>query len=253
MAAAVLLLAPLAALVPSRIPGRSGRVFLALFVALATAGLIVTFSRSAYLGALAGVAALIILTWYRTGRWRRAHTWGLFALGCLLVAAFALVGAGRYGQRNAVWSRATRIADHHLLTGVGLGGSRAALGSIQGDVVYHAHNLWLNWLLVAGVLGLVAVIAVTFVSLRRPIVFAMTGSRLAQAAMVALVAFYVSSLFDDPAYLHDIGLIWWFVIGFAMSVDPAAASDGRSASSLLRERSWWTRSRTETSSAERSR
>lgn len=219
MAAGILLLTPLAAFVPSRIACRPGRLLLALIVVIGCAGLVLTFSDAAWVGAVAGVAALGLTKLYRAGRWHRIYTWGLAGLGAVGVAGVVTGIVGRHGQRNEIWSRAFEIARHHLLTGVGLGQSRAVLGEAQGVVIYHAHDLWLNWLLVAGVLGLVAIAAVTFVSLRQVVGFAMTGSLLGRACMVALVAFYVDGLFDDPSYLQRIALVWWLVMAIAMYRD----------------------------------
>ncbi|HZD65043.1 MAG TPA: O-antigen ligase family protein [Acidimicrobiales bacterium] len=223
MAPDVLLLGPLAALVPGQVGDRWSRLALGGLLAAGYAGLVVTYSRGAYLGAVAAGGAVGLAMIYRRGAWRRAYTWALAIGAVLAAAAFGTGLVGRLGERNLIWSRAVALARRHLATGVGVGHTRQALGTAHGVPLYHAHNLWLDWLLAAGVVGLIAIIAITAVSLRAAIRSSLAGS---PAALASLTGFYVVSLVDDPAYLHRIAATWWLVLAVTMAERPRSRRRG---------------------------
>ncbi|MDP9394313.1 MAG: O-antigen ligase domain-containing protein, partial [Actinomycetota bacterium] len=57
----------------------------------------------------------------------------------------------------------------------------------------HAHNLWLNWFLEAGVLGLLAILLLTGMALWIALRGARAGSATAGGGLAALVGFFLLS------------------------------------------------------------
>lgn len=185
-------------------------------------GLLLTFSRQAWLGAVIGLLALVII---RRPRW-------LLALGLALAVAFftpAPGSAGTFGDyfvsasdtstrssdtRIRFWEEAIELIPDYALVGVGPGLYEVAIDAPLGatDVVY-AHNVFLDAAVEVGIAGALALIALLVVSIR----LALRRRHDLVAAM--LLAFVVASLFDDTFYLPRNGLL--VALAFALIVPSA--------------------------------
>ncbi|MFN2497256.1 MAG: O-antigen ligase family protein, partial [Pseudonocardiaceae bacterium] len=156
--------------------GRTATTLIVLSVL--AVGLLVTMSRTALLAAVAGGLALVLVRWaagrpsarplpkapQKAGRHRRdgAGPATVFLMmpvfGLVGVLALAAMLAARASGRAEVWALALQVGLRHVVAGVGLGRADAALTEVNPGrvekVYYHAHNLWLNWFVEAGVPGL---------------------------------------------------------------------------------------------------
>jgi hypothetical protein len=192
-------------------------------VAVGYGGLVVTFSRAGYVAALVGLLALLAW-WPRRGgapsRWRLA-----LGAGAAVVAGAGLVLAswagGTLGVRQQIWSAAVRVGQEHP-AGVGLGRAGAVLDAAtpSGVPVVHAHNLWLNWFVEAGVPGLVAVSVLMSAAVLVTGGGVARGDRRAAAALAGLTGFLLVSLLDDPANLTRIWLAVWVVMAVGAASAP---------------------------------
>ncbi len=168
----------------------------ALAALITTLGVVVSWSRGAWLGFAAGTAVLLLL-------WPRKQRWGWILLAAVL--ALFIVGLGlnlipdaitsrlagftadlQFGdirgvdindanysvlERLAHWQAALDMATQKLWLGVGIGNYGAAYPDFAlinwPDALGHAHNYYLNILAEAGVIGLLAYAAFWLVVFRQ--------------------------------------------------------------------------------------
>lgn len=177
-------------------------------IVLIGAGLLATFSRQAWLGAVVGLLALGL-------RRRPALTVGVVALAIVALAALPIPGgSGTFGQylltasdasstssagRITLWGDAINLIPSHAVVGVGPG----LFGTLNpsGKGVFYAHNMFLDAAIELGVAGAVALLAVfgggLMSALRRP----------GTPAFAMLTAYATANLFDDSLLLPRNGLL----------------------------------------------
>ncbi|SNS49405.1 O-antigen ligase [Geodermatophilus pulveris] len=225
MAAFVLLVAPLAALVAGGIRERTGRAVVATLVGVGYLGMATSASRGAVLGAVLGAVVLLLV---RAPARRRG---GRVVLLAPVLALAALAGVSALGPavlasveiRNQAWQPALSVAAEDPLLGVGLGRAGVVVNAAgDGALEYaHTHDLWLNWLVETGVLGLLAVGLLTAGSLVTAAAAARRGDPVASAALVALVGVFAMSVADHPANTSRVALALWVVLAVAAAREPA--------------------------------
>jgi putative inorganic carbon (hco3(-)) transporter len=206
--------------------------------------LVLTQSRSAWLGAAAGASVLLWLL----GRWGRV------ALGAGVIVVLILFGLGVPGRllsngtsnsavvidqaafnpslvdRTEIWSRAIYGLQDFPFTGMGLGTFRYVmpvlypLFRVGPDVdLGHAHNEWLQAGVDLGLAGLVAFVALQGMSLA----LAYRAFRMAWPVMVrwlmagmlaGLVAHGIYGLTDAVALGAKPGVFLWIMLGLSAAV-----------------------------------
>ncbi|GAA1868009.1 O-antigen ligase family protein [Myceligenerans crystallogenes] len=226
LAAFLLLLVPLAVLAVTMFTDHLQRVVAMAAIVLACAALLVTYSRGPW---VAGFAAALVLAW----QWARTRFSpqqlrlaamigaGLLVVGLIGIALVSQAGRS-LGVRNEAWSTALRVAADEPL-GVGLGRAGDVVNArIEGSVeFFHLHNLWLNWLVEAGVLGFLAITAVTIGSTVTAFGLAVRGHAMGFAASSALIGYFTMNLMDHPSSLGRLATAMWLVLGFVMGAAPA--------------------------------
>lgn len=226
LAALLLLFAPLCVLAVSMVSDRTARMCVIALAVVCYAGIFVTFSRAAYLGALAG---LLVLAWWHLrprlspARVRLAGWAGAGALAVALAAIAVASQAGRsLGVRGEAWRAALSIALDHPL-GVGLGHAGAVVNArIDGSVEFqHVHNLWLNWLVETGPLGLLAITVITGGAVVTAVGLARRGDAVGHAGLAALTGFLIMNLLDHPTNLSRIAVAFWLVLALMTASAPA--------------------------------
>ncbi len=212
--------------------------------AVLLAALLLTQSRSAWLGFAAGAALMLWLL----GRWGRIILIGALAVG-LMVGVFlgpdrlwpgntAQSTTGELGtvfspslsDRVEIWSRAVYGIQDFSFTGMGLGTFRYVmpvlypLFTVNPDAdLGHAHNEWLQAGVDLGLIGLVAMVALqglafglAYRAFRKPLP---TGVRWIMAGVLAgLVAHGIFGLTDAVALGAKPGIFWWWLLALTAAV-----------------------------------
>ena len=209
-------------------PARAGRLLIA--VLLPAAGLLAIWQTGSRAGVAAAAVCLLVLGLLGRRRARRPRVLA-GVLGVGVPAAVGSVALGySLGLRAQVWAAAVGLAlAHPEGVGLGRGGPLLTDRLPDSEPFAHAHNLWLQWLLEAGWLGLLGVlwlsVAVLVVLWRAD----RAGSLSAVPLAAAVLGFLVLCLVDHPAGALRIALPAAVLFGWALTarVDVPAAAAGR--------------------------
>ena len=235
----------------SRIGIRLTRRLMAAFAAVSLLSvLVLTQSRSAWVGLVAGAIAFGILR----SAWARRTAilltvviavgwlvWGRASLAPLLTQALVVEkdptmvrGALKFAGRWGVWVDAlTRIRTSPLV-GCGFGTFRARLGTLSARSIYdaglpHAHNVFLQVAYDAGLVGLLGYLSLVASAVRT----AWRGHRdgrglpgaTALGGLCALVASHVYGLTDVVALGAKPGVLFWGLLALIAASDRPSASE----------------------------
>ncbi|MEA3308582.1 MAG: O-antigen ligase family protein [Chloroflexota bacterium] len=227
--------------------GKAALGFLASVAGVTAVGglLILTQSRSGWVGGLVGVGALLF-AWglFLPQRWGRYLSLGLvvtvIAVGAILywngklaqIAALwdaaggvktELIGTVTLSGRVEIWSRALYAVQDFPFTGCGLGTFREVIWSLYplftispGHDIAHAHNIFLQTAVDVGLPGLLAYLAL--LSLAGVIGVRMArrsaGERALGLGIVAgLMALHIYGLTDALAPGSKPALVFWIALG----------------------------------------
>jgi hypothetical protein len=210
LAAFLVLLLPLAAVGSAALAERASRVLGAGVIVLGYAAVLLTASRGGVLGAVAAAGVFVVLR-RPTGRRIAAALLGV----AIIVTALLLAAGGSVGVRADVWAESLRlIAAHPLGVGPGRAGPLLA-AAVPGDEQFqHAHNLWLNWAVETGYLGLAAILGVTIGAGVITVYATRRGVGVVAAALGSgFAGFAVVSLADHPANAARLTVTVWTVLG----------------------------------------
>jgi O-antigen ligase len=187
-------------------------------IALVWVGLVFSFSQSSFAALIAGVLIAAAVVW----RWRAAAALGLVAAVLVTVGISApqvrhtLLGKSRTGLNSATSGRASlvgngvRIAIHHPLGGVGIGGFKRAYADrlgLKGREPKKAasHDTPVTVAAETGFIGLVLLIwlgaAALLLAFRRiPATFAGRASLIVGLALTAIAvhSLFYNAFFEDP-------------------------------------------------------
>ena len=214
----------------------------AAVLALAVALIVLTQSRSAYVGSVVGLA-LVGWWWLSRRAWTRRVRARRIALGtalsfvvAALVAAVAVTWLTPLDSttdtltgRLSIWTASILLIGDHLYTGVGPGQFPLALDAAFPELatsvaphIPHAHNLALQALLDLGLPGTVLLSTLIAVTVRGLITVARrSDDRSLQLLAVglggSLAAFFVYGLTDTIAPGARGGLFFWIVLGLALA------------------------------------
>ncbi|MDI3341059.1 MAG: O-antigen ligase family protein [Sphaerobacter sp.] len=225
---------PFAAALGIAFRARADRRWLVV-AAVCAGGLLLTFSRGAYLGTAAGLLAVAWLA----GRRRLAAGIALggaaLALVLLLVAGqrlLSLFEGGSGSLRLAIWQSSLAMIRDEPIFGVGLDQFlyQYAPRYVRPEAwperfTSHPHNLILDLWLRLGIMGL-GVAATYAVALgRRVHRIVDRHSRLGLAALGAIVAGAIHGLVDNGYFLPGLALAFWFVTALIdLEVDGTGAA-----------------------------
>ncbi|MGW4910047.1 O-antigen ligase family protein [Streptomyces sp. NPDC004270] len=228
LAAFLVLLLPFGLLAAVSADERTVRTAVVVLGVIGYGALLTTFSRGGYVAGATGLLVLAAAYWLAprlADRTQRRLVTGIGAVALLAAAAgiWAVSRAGdSLGVRGQAWRAALEVAAHNP-TGVGLGRSGAVISATApGDRVFvHAHNLWLNWLVETGPLGLLAITSVTVVAWATAARAARAKSVVGTVGLASLTGFFLVSMVDNPANLDRIEMLFWLVLGVVMAEAPA--------------------------------
>jgi putative inorganic carbon (HCO3(-)) transporter len=234
------------------------------FLALVAGGLLLTQSRSGWIGGMGGLLALWAL-WGLSGphRWMRLLGAALpLVMFVIVVGGILCAGPQRVGEvlyaaesdtavraavgsisiagRVEIWNWALYVIRDSPFTGCGLGTFRRV-----GHVLYpfslmgpdqdiaHAHNIFLQTALDLGLPGLVAYLALLMVAGMSCWRWARRGGPLARTVALGLAAglvgLHVYGLTDALALGCKPGLAFWLALGLVASLERVGEQEGRGA------------------------
>jgi O-antigen ligase len=199
----------------------SHRVRLTLAMAVIGGGLLATFSRQSWVGAVAGVIALSLRRGALKPVVAAVALLGVLALvpvpGMHSSLAGYLVSAGNTastssGGRLSLLIQAIHLIPRHLVIGVGPG-LYETLNPNPANPVYYAHNVWLDEIVELGIVGGLALIAVFVLAMRSAF------RRGATLGFALLAAYAVANLFDDVLYFPRNGILLGAAFALAAGYD----------------------------------
>jgi putative inorganic carbon (HCO3(-)) transporter len=237
-----------------------------LFFALVVGTLLLTQSRSGWMGGAAGVLALVSLAGLTSRRrWARGLGGSLPVLAMLAVGALVLrlgpqqLGESLFGKESAspveevvgaitledrveIWSRALYAIQDFPFTGCGLGAFRRVvpvlypLFTVPPDTdIGHAHNIFLQTALDLGIPGLVAYLALLGIALAVCWQVAVKGDRWERAIALglagSLIALHAYGMTDALALGSKPAVAFWFALGLIAALIRSGRGgwDGRAA------------------------
>lgn len=233
-----------------------------VFVALVGGALLLTQSRSGWIGAAAGLVAMVALAGLSCpGRWQRALGVSLPLLVLLSLAAGVLcvgpqaLGEALYGRdsdtaveamigtvsiagRVEIWGRSLSAIEDFPLTGCGLGSFRQLVRvlyplSLVGPEfdIGHAHNVFLQTALDVGLPGLIAYLSLLVLAIASCWRWARLGSPTVRSVALALagglVGLHVYGLTDALALGSKPGVAFWMTLGLVASLEQVGQREGR--------------------------
>lgn len=212
----------------------------AMFCAgLSAIALVLTWSRSGWIAAMAALLIFLLLFSRKT----------LFFLvpACLLFPFFSLfmpdMVLRRIGSiftlsdtstsyRLGIWKQSLDMIRDHLFSGIGYGESVFRTVAKQYPVAgitaeAHAHSLYLQILLSAGLVALILLFAVVLLLTRKVLTFhrmqhskhtAFPYRNFASAAFAGIIGLLVQGLFDYPWYSYRVFAAFWCVFAVAVAM-----------------------------------
>jgi putative inorganic carbon (HCO3(-)) transporter len=241
----------------------AGLVGSLLFFALVAGILLLTQSRSGWMGGAAGILALVSLAGLTSRRrWARGMGGSLPVLAMLAVGALVLrpgqqqLGESLFGKESAspveevvgtitlegrveIWSRALYAIQDFPFTGCGLGAFRRVvpvlypLFTVPPDSdIAHAHNIFLQTALDLGIPGLVAYLALLGIALAVCWQVAVEGDRWERAMALglacSLIALHAYGMTDALALGSKPAVAFWFALGIVGGMEKRIRSPNRS-------------------------
>lgn len=186
-------------------------------VFLSVAAFFLTMSRTAIL-AIVPMAVCFLLLSKPTKNRIRLFVWGAAGTALLLIAFTFTQASTLFGSRTDLYHGAWRIIARHP-EGVGIGRAGAVLqAELPGQEPFaHAHNLWLNWLLELGPVGLTMWLIIPLLAMWRTVRACIDGDTYAPFIATALVGILVASFADHPANVSRIAYMVWATLALSMT------------------------------------
>ena len=175
--------------------------------------LIMTFSRGAWLGVLAGLFVLFLKKY--GSKKAVAAMIAILALVLLIPQTRERVGtifndSSSFAHQDLMKVAVSKILDQPFL-GNGLFGFRTTLveAGFKGEILNYPHNVFLNFWLELGLLGLIAFALTISIGFRS---YQKQPNHLKLVAACCLITIIVHGLVDVPYFKNDLSVMFWFII-----------------------------------------
>lgn len=186
--------------------------------------LVLTGSRGGYLGFAAGALVWAVMLILRSNLWERLTGWLVLGSGLVggLIALVAFPGRLQTSDdiRKIVWGHSWDLIKSHPFFGTGLGGFHHAMANLSWPIldaghivardVSNSHNLYFTLWLNLGLVGLLSIIWLVSVAVRRA--WLLRVDPLAWVTLAVLASILVHGLVDTPVWKNDLLVIFWLVV-----------------------------------------
>lgn len=222
-------------ILPFAISKKRERLFFALAISIIFVGLVLTYSRSAWVGLL---AALVIVSILKEKRVRLILLAGVMLISLTLVflpnwsvtkrvVSIADLSCPSIAERIYGWRGSLRIIKDYPITGVGVGGFQEVYPQYilpQATMhLLHAHNNFMDIAVETGILGLCAFCWLLVVFFKSSInVFRKTEDRYLKAVSLgclgAFSVFVVSGLTEYTFGFSEVLMPLYFLMGMSIAI-----------------------------------
>ena len=213
----------------------SRRMMFASIAGLGTVGLVLTFSRSAWLGFAAAVlVGLAVMLWV----WKEKQIWKWCGIGLIVALAASPVffdyisdklrsPEGLLTVRFQQYEDAWHLWERNLITGIGAGnameGQRKYIGLKTGAKILPIHNVILYIGCEMGVFGLIGFYGIIYLAMRRLWRIIRTQgntmeSRFALASWISLVAYSVEGMGTPMFREMNTFLLFWILVAISTAL-----------------------------------
>jgi len=204
-------------------------IFQLFVIFLSLAAVIFARSEGAYVGILAGLFFLGIMT--------KKLRWPTVALTIIFVTVIALVPQFRYyateqltfqndsGKvRLIMWRETWQMLRDRLFSGVGLAGYQESFAPYHKakyiEIYLYPHNLFLNFWSELGLGGLIVFLLMIIKFFKDAIKnFLATRQPLLITLIAVMITVFIHGLVDVPYFKNDLSLFFWLLVG--LSIIPA--------------------------------
>jgi putative inorganic carbon (hco3(-)) transporter len=180
---------------------------------LMAATVILTYSRGAWLGVIAGVFVLAIRqTGVSLKKWGIAAILGAIILSPILITRFkSTFHDGASSERLKLYAAAQDKLTQNPFFGNGLYGFRQTLENADytGEILNYPHNIILNFWVETGLLGMLSFALIVLFALKR---YKDRPTVLKFAAGLFLLALVTHGMVDAPYFKNDLSVLFWSVL-----------------------------------------
>jgi len=227
----------------------SHRAMYALMVIPCLISLLLTYSRSSWIGLVVAIGMFVLLK-----EWRLIPVFGLIGLAIFPFLPVTITrrimtifsGDSSTNMRFTIWKQTFPLIKDYWATGIGLGPD-VFIGMMKNypttQKAVHAHNIFIQILIETGILGLVSFIALK-VHLFKQTVTVVLNKKIDMAyknhiiaAISSIFGLLVVALVEYIWHEHRIMLIYWLMVGLLMASLRNANEAFRSSSSPTNTRS----------------
>ncbi len=201
-------------------------IFQLFVIVLSLVAIIFARSEGAYVGVLAGLFFLGLMT--------KKLRWPTVALAIIFVTVIALVPQFRHyaveqitfqndsGKvRQIMWRETWRMLHDRIFSGAGLAGYQENFApyhkALHIEIYLYPHNLFLNFWSELGLGGLIVFLLMMIKFFKDSIknLFVIRYSLLV-TLMAAMITILVHGLVDVPYFKNDLAILFWLIIGLSL-------------------------------------
>ncbi|MHB8871078.1 MAG: O-antigen ligase family protein, partial [Candidatus Doudnabacteria bacterium] len=187
--------------------------------ALGIIALLLTLSRGGWIGFVA--AAGVYIMFFATKKERIAAFTGFFIAALIVLATpnlryrviLPFMGEKSTVSRFSLWNTANKMIKDSPILGKGLYGFKTNYDKFNSDPnlpsINYPHNIFLNFWVETGLLGLISFLGLTIYFITRAI---KQKGLLAISTILFLTAIYFHGFADAPYFKNDLALIFWIIL-----------------------------------------
>ncbi|WP_353114325.1 O-antigen ligase family protein [Microbacterium sp.] len=193
--------------------------------------LLMASSRTAIIAAAIGLAVGIVL---RITRRRSRVFLGYVAVILILTVSVVVpvtAGSGAFTGRGDIWHASLSLIPDKPIWGYGPSAYMhgGAVSNILGVAHWHGHNMWITFMVIGGVVGLVALALFWFPALHTSLLIAREGNLVPATALMTTLALGIAEVQIRPSEFDGVAWVSWvslFAIAMLVRKPREATQEG---------------------------